>query len=142
MFLCFFNVFPNFSNFKSFLIFRQRNSQLRWKRHFEEIEPFDTHSTKNFPHLAILKKNSWFFFEKPYLFSQKNHISFVHFSSSCLSRKFTVKPSTKLKYHTFNKTQIQDYQGRAISMEFRQWQNDCSFLSEPCKRLWIGIGIQ
>ena len=68
--LCFFIIFSNFSNFETFLIFSRKTLQLWWKRHFQEIIPFDTHSTKNFPNLAILK-NYRPFMEKTYVFSQE-----------------------------------------------------------------------
>ena len=32
---------------KNFLIFARKTSKLRWKRHFKEIIPFDSHSTAN-----------------------------------------------------------------------------------------------
>ena len=68
--LCFFIIFSNFSNFNFYLIFAKKTSKIRWKDICKKI-PFETHSRKNLPHLAILK-NFKFFFEKPICFSKKN----------------------------------------------------------------------
>ena len=44
-----------FSRLKNFGLFA-KTSQSRWKRHFQEIFAFDTHSTTNLPLLQILKE--------------------------------------------------------------------------------------
>ena len=38
-----------------------RDSQLRWKRCFQEMKSFDTHSTANLPPQPMYKKNQAYF---------------------------------------------------------------------------------
>ena len=69
----YFLIFPTLKT----LIFCQEISQLRWKRHFKETIPFDTHSTKKLPHLAILKTFKVFLFQKTIYFFKRTKNSFV-----------------------------------------------------------------
>ena len=60
---------PNFSNFIFVLIFSQKTSKIRWNDFLEEIIPFETHSRKKMPPLAILKNLKVFSSEKTIHFS-------------------------------------------------------------------------
>ena len=44
------------------------------EKHFQEQIPFETHSRKNLPHLAILKNFKIFLRKKPIYFSKKHQI--------------------------------------------------------------------
>ena len=61
----------NFTIFKFFLIFSEKDLTIRMEKKFKEIISFDTHSTANLTALANLKKNSFFFRENPSIFSKK-----------------------------------------------------------------------
>ena len=56
----FFIIISNFSNFEKYLIFCQKTSHSRWKKHFYWTVSFDTRSIWNLLHLVILKKNQVF----------------------------------------------------------------------------------
>ena len=81
----FLHIFSKFSKFEIFLIFFcKKTSQLRWKRHFEEIISFDTHSTEKLTPLSISKRTS--FFKETQLFNQKTQLLYVFEKSYNLSR--------------------------------------------------------
>ena len=50
----FFQIFPNLE----ILILFAKNLKFRWKRHFQELMSFDTHSATKLSFLPILKKKS------------------------------------------------------------------------------------
>ena len=64
-------IFPNLKNF----CFLAKTSQLRWKRHFQIIISFDTHSTANLLLLLIFLKNLVFFQKKEPSFFEKTFVS-------------------------------------------------------------------
>ena len=68
------------------MIFRQKTSQLKWKRHFQEILSIDTHSTATLPPLVILKKIK-FFFAKTHNFFFKKPPNFERFEKSYYFRR-------------------------------------------------------
>ena len=49
----------------------QKTSHLRWKKRFQEIIPFDTHSTEKVKTFSVYGKNSVSFEKKTFLSSQK-----------------------------------------------------------------------
>ena len=72
--LRFFIILSNFSNFKFFSDFCQKNLKIKVERDFQEKIPFETHSRKNLPHAAILKNFKIFFRKKVSIFPKKNQI--------------------------------------------------------------------
>ena len=81
--------FVKFSNLKNFW-FSAKTSQLRWKRPFEQMISFDTHSTANLQPSPILKKNQGFFVRNPAGFQKLNFRS-TYLRNLTLSITFYVK---------------------------------------------------
>ena len=73
--LCFFITCSNFSNFQIFVIFGQKNPQLKWKRLSQKKMPLYTQFTKTLPHLAILRKTKAFS-KKPIFSKNSNFFRF------------------------------------------------------------------
>ena len=77
----------NFFKFKNFLVSLPKiTSQLEWKKHFQEIISFHTHSTGNLQLLPTLKKKSGFFSKKTQNFLNQTQISYVFEKSYYFSR--------------------------------------------------------
>ena len=97
--LCHYIIFSNFSNSKFFfLIFAKKTSNKRWMDIFQEKVPFDTHSRKILPHVAILKKIRSL--KKKHKFCSKkerNFVSTTYLRSLTVSVAFYSKIATS--YH-------------------------------------------
>ena len=66
--------FSNFPNVQNFLISHQKNLRIKVESLFQEILPFEMHSIKNWPHLAILKHFKFFFENNTSIFQKSSQI--------------------------------------------------------------------